>query len=209
MTQHEANTDDRKCGRSIARKLRSVGNEAWKFEPREEERHAKHDGDNIRILDNAVEKFSGKFAFEKENAIGKERDIESDNKATIWHDPLLTEDARNNRIAEKGSVIKDECELRFEAKLAFVKMFIKNDATSGNEREHHDNAGGKAFEEKIGSFFIELARKSNEQRSWHKDGQEQINEAFVSLGVDEFCFAQNEAKNENNRNRAEARVEKL
>lgn len=64
---------------------------------------------------------------EKPDAIGEKCDIESNDKATVGDDTSRTEGAGNDWIAEEGSVIKDETELRFVAKVAFQPEFVEDD----------------------------------------------------------------------------------
>ena len=141
---------------------------------------------------------------EEPNTIRKERNIKRNNEAAVWHDALLTEDARNDWIAKEGGVVKDECKLRFVAELALVNIFIENEAANHNEREHDDDAAGETFEEEVGSFLAKLAWESDEKRGWHEDREQQINEALVGLRINEFCFAKNKTEHQNDGDGAEA-----
>ena len=133
MAQHKANTNDRKRSGSVACKFDGRRNEVWKFKASKEQCHAECDGNDIWVRDDAEQKFWCDFAFEQIDAVGKECDVENDNKTAVRDDTFYAEGTRDNWIAEEGSVIEDESELRFKAEFAFVQRFIKNDARRNNE----------------------------------------------------------------------------
>ena len=73
---------------------------------------------------------------EKPDAIREERDIKTNDKATIWNNAGLAESGTNERIAEKSCVIKDERELCFVAEFAFKEFAMEDEMRDYNHAGH-------------------------------------------------------------------------
>ena len=90
---------------------------------------------------------------EKPDAIREERDVKTDNKATVWNNAGLAESSANEWIAEKSCVIKDERELCFVAKLAFKEFAMENEMRDYNHAGHCKDAANDTLREEGNGIF--------------------------------------------------------
>ena len=109
---------------------------------------------------------------EKIDAVRKERNIESNNKAAIRDNAGFAESAGDNRIAKKSGVIKNQGELGGAALLLVLEeSSVKDEARQDDNSEHDQEARQQTREKKVGSFFAVASRKSEKKRSRHEDRQ--------------------------------------
>lgn len=109
--------------------------------------------------------------FEEPDTIGKKSDIESNNEATVGDDSLWAKGARNDGVAEKGSIIKDEGELRFVAEAAFEPPFVEDEPWEDNKHEHDKCAGEETRGEEAQGGFVIFTREGDKEWRGHKYGK--------------------------------------
>lgn len=176
------------------------------MEARHEDTDTEENSDDVWVCNDTTEEFWCKFALEEEDAVREEGDIKSNNEATVWNDALFAKGTRDDWIAEEGGIIKDKCELRFETEFALIEAFIKDGAAEQNEHEHHENTGEEAFEKELRGSFVVAGWKSHKERGWHENSKQEVNQAAIDFGVDDFEFTEHETKNHNNYDGSEARI---
>lgn len=132
------------------------------MEAGKKEDNAEGDGDDVRVGNDAGKEFAGDATTEEIDAVGKEGDVESDNKAAVGDDASGAEGAGDNGVAKEGGVVEDEGKLGFEADFALIEVFVKDEARGNNEGEHDNNAAGEASEEKVGGSDIKVGGKGEE-----------------------------------------------
>ena len=159
----------------------------------QKQNHTKDNGKDVGIGNDVFEEFDRDFAFKKPNAVGEKRDVKDDDKATISNNASGSKGACNDGIAKKCGVVKDETELRLVTEFALVPELIKNKFGEQDDHKHDDYASDEASKKEIGGGLVVFGWKSDKERSWHKDCEEEVGDLAVGFGTNKFLLAKKEA----------------
>lgn len=136
-------------------------------------------------------------ATKEPDAVREEGEIKSDDEAAVGDDTLFAEGGTNDGVAKESGVVKNEGKLCFGGERLLPKVSIKNEFGEENERQHDDESSQKAEREKIKQIFACGGRKGGEERGGHKNGKEEVDEVFISLGGEEIFLTEEKAEQNN------------
>ena len=111
------------------------------MEARHKNGDAEKNCDDVWVSNDTSEEFWCELALEKIDAVREEGDIEGNNEATVWDNPLFTKGTGDDWIAEEGGVIKDEGKLRLKTEFALIETLVKDCTGQQDEYKHHEDAG--------------------------------------------------------------------